>query len=364
MPMSLPRELVPAPAVQPSRYGLFSVATVTTDAGNGGRWEQGGVEFQSVQCAQGTVWAYGCGPAYTVTLTKTATANQWSVDYTPDAGPYEISVNGGAYAVVADGGTILAPNATNTVVVREQGGLGRRVSFAASQITNNAATGTTRAGGSVTQAYNDPKTGDGKPTTGGDPFGVLAGVACGSLGTLDVDDETRARAALAAAEQRLVEGVFERSGTPRLAAGGGVVTPAGVTALRIKRAVGELEQYLGAEYGGVGVLHMPRVLGPYAPVERDGAVLRTRLGTAVAFGSGYTGTSPTLAAPAAGSYWVYATGAVQVRRSAVFVPASGAETLDTATNQTLLVAERSYLVTVDCVPVAAALVDLDGEDGF
>lgn len=362
--MPMPREMVPAPTVQPYRYGLFSVAQVVTDGGDGARWEMGGIEFASVQCAQGTVWAYGCAPAYSVTLTKTATANQWSVDYTPNAGPYEVSVNGGAWAVVADAGTILTPNATNTVAVREQGGLRRRVAFPASQVTNNAATGTTRSGSSTTQAYNDPKTGDGKPTVSADPFGVLAGVACGSLGTLDVDDQERARAALAVAEQRLVERVFEQAGSPRLAAGAGVVTPGGTTATRIKRAVGALEQYLGDEYGGTGVLHMPRALAAYAPVERDGAVLRTRLGTGVAFGAGYTGVGPDGTAPAAGEMWIYATGAVQIRRSPVIVPATGAETLDRSTNQTLLIAERSYMVSVDCVPVAAALVDLDGEDEF
>ncbi|MEV4122930.1 hypothetical protein [Micromonospora sp. NPDC049645] len=357
---ALPRELVTAPTVESARYGLFSVATIITDSGNGERWEQGGVEFSSVQCAQGTVWAYGCGPAYVVTLTKTATANQWAVTYTPSAGTYEVRINGGGWAVIANAATILTPNASNTVEVREQAGLGRRVSLTA--VPNAPANGTTISGSSVTQAYNDPKTGDGKSWQQADPFGVLAGVSCKSVGTLDVDDEPRARAALAAAEQRLVEQVFERSGTPRLAAGGGVVTPGGSTALRIKRAVGVLEQYLGAEYGGVGALHMPRLLGPYAPVSKEGALLRTALGTPVAFGSGYTGVSPAGADAATGTAWIYATGAVQVRRSQVWVPAQGAETLDRSTNDVLLIAERSYMVSIDCVPVAAALVDLNGED--
>lgn len=350
----------PPPTTAPL-YGLYSVATVTTDAGAGDRWEAGGAEYTSVMCTQGAVWAVGCGPAFTATITKTATANQYSATLAPTVGPYEISINGGAYAAIVDGGTFTVPNANSTVIIRETGGLRRRVSF--SGVSNVAAQGTQQTGTSSTQAYNDPKTGDGKAWTTSDPFTVLAGVSCGSLGTLDVDDQARATAALAAAEQRLVEATFERGNVaPRLAAAGAVVTPAGTGGLRVRRAIGALEAYLRAEYGGTGVLHISPALAEYIEPTRDGAVLRTRLGTPIAFGSGYEGVAPAGTAPAANQLWIYATGAVAVRRSAVALPATGAETLDRATNQTLMIAERSIMVSIDCVPVAAALVDLAAED--
>lgn len=350
----------PPPTTAPL-YGLYSAATVITDAGTGARWEAGGAEYTSVMCAQGAVWAVGCGPAFTATITKTATVNQWSAALSPTVGPYEISVNGGAYAALLNGGTFTVPNANSTVVIRETSGLRRRVSF--SGVSNVAATSTSQAGTSSTQAYNDPKTGDGKSWTTSDPFTILAGVACGSLGTLGVDDEQRATAALAAAEERLVSATFEQGNIdPRLAAAGAVVTPIGSTGVEMKRAVGALEAYLRAEYGGVGVIHASPSLAEYMAPTRDGAILRTRLGTPIAFGAGYTGVAPAGTAPAANTSWLYATGAVTVRRSAVSIPATGAETLDRATNQTLLIAERSIMVSIDCVPVAAVLVDLAGED--
>jgi hypothetical protein len=362
------RTLIDPPVLLPAPYGLYSVATVTDDAGGGERWEAGGVEFTSIACAQADPWYVGCGPAFLVTITKTATASQWSVDFTPNVGPYEYAVNpagtpGDTYTAIVEGGTFTVPNTNSTVVLRESTGLRRRVTLTG--VSNAAATGSSLSGSSGTQAYNPFKTGDGKTYTSSDPFMVVAGVTCGSLGTLGVDDEQRARAALAASEQRAVESMFERGPISPALSGAGVVTPAGTSAVRVKRAVGALEAYIRANYGGVGVLHAPPLLAEYMGPTRQGNRLETKLGTPVAFGSGYLGAVPaTGAAPSANQAWIYATGAVMVRRTAVQVPATGAATLDRATNQTLMIAERGIMVTIDCLPVAAALVDLAAEDGY
>lgn len=364
----VPRTLIDPPVTTPPPYGLYSVARVTDDGPDIGpdqqRWEAGGIEFTSTACAQGTVWAIGCGPAFTVVLTKTVTANQWSADMTPNVGPYEISIAGAAFVAILDGGVFLTAAANATVVIRETTGLRRQVGFTG--VSNVAANGTQLSGTSSTQAFNNPKTGDGKSFETADPFTVLAGVACGALGTLNIDDQARARAALAAAEERLVSATFERGNIdPRLAAGGGVVLPAGPTAIRLRKAVGALETYLRQEYGGTGVLHMPPALAQYMCPIRDGAVLRTYLGTPIAFASGYEGVNPEDGEdPGTGTLWIYATGAVTVRRSPVVLPAVGAETLNRETNQTLMIAERQVIVAIDCVPVAAALVDLTAEDQF
>ena len=358
------RTLIDPPVVRAPAYGLYSVATTINDPDAGGpqgrRWEAGGIEFTSVNCATGAVWAVGCGPAFTVTVTKTATANQWSADLTPDVGPYEISVNAGAYAALLDGGTFTTNSASSTVTIRETTGLRRRITLA--NVSNAATTGATISGTSGSRAYNDAKAGVGKSYVSADPFQVLAGVACGSLGTLGVDDESRARQSLEAAEARLVEATFERGNINPSLVSAATLTPNGSNAVRVKRAVGILESYLRDNYGGTGVLHASPLLSPYLQTERDGNVRRTHLGTPVAFGSGYDGVSPAGAAPAANTVWLYATGAVTVRRSPVDVPATGAETLDRATNQTLLIAERAVMVSIDCVPPAAVLVDLAAED--
>lgn len=364
------RAIIDAPVLRPAGFGLYSVATVTDDgpptATNAPRWEMDGAQFTSLGCTQADVWAVGCGPAFTVTLTKTATAGQWSTDLTPNVGPYEFAINpagtpGDVYSPMSDFGTFVVPNTNSTVVIRETSGLRRRITLTG--VSNAAATGSTISGGSSNQAYNDPKTGDGKSYTGADPFIVMAGVACGSLGTLNVDDQARARAALAAGEQRAVEATFERGNIDPSLSNGAVVTPGGTGALRVKRAVGTLERYLRSEYGGVGVIHASPLLAEYIRPDRDGNVMRTQLGTPIAFGSGYLGVDPTSGAAApANQVWIYATGAVTIRRSAVSLPATGAETLDRSTNQVLMIAERGVMVAIDCVPVAAALVDLAGED--
>ena len=355
------RTLIDAPVLRPAPYGLYSVATVTEDGDAAQRWESGGIEFTSVGCSQGAVWQVGCGPAFSVVLTKTATANQWSANLTPDVGPYEISIAAAPYVALLDNGVFVTASAGATVIIRETTGLRRQIVLA--NVSNVATTGATISGSSSTQAYNDDKSGVGKTYTSSDPFMVIAGVACGSLGTLGVDDETRARASLAAAEPRLVERTFERGGIVPALVSASTVTLNGGTAVRVNRAVGLLEAYLRSNYGGTGVLHAAPILGEYIEPTRDGNVLRSRLGTPIAFGSGYAGVNPTTGAAApANQVWMYATGAVVIRKSAVQLPATGPETLDRATNQTLMIAERAIMVAVDCVPPAAVLVDLAGED--
>jgi hypothetical protein len=355
------RTLIDPPVLRPAPYGLYSVATVTEDGDQPQRWEAGGIEFTSLGCSQGAVWATGCGPAFAVTLTKTAVANQWSADLTPNVGPYEISIAAAPYVALLDGGVFVTASAGATVIIRETTGLRRQIVLA--NVSNVAATNATISGSSSTQAYNDPKAGVGKTYVQADPFMVIAGVACGSLGTLDVDDQDRARASLAAAEPRLVERTFERGNIVPALVSASTVTPNGATAVSVKRAVGLLETYLRSNYSGVGALHAAPILAEYMRPTKDGNVLRTRLGTPIAFGSGYAGVNPTTGAAApANQVWLYATGAIIVRRSQVQLPATGAETLNRVTNQTLMIAERSIMVAVDCVPPAAVLVDLAGED--
>lgn len=353
------RTLIDPPVLRPAPYGLYSVATVTDDGGTGDRWEAAGVEFTSLACTQGTVWEVGCGPAFSVTVTKTATANQWSADFTPNVGPYEIKIDAGAYSAIVEGGTFVTASATSTVIIRETTGLKRQVTLA--NVSNVATNGATLSASSGTSAYNNAKTGVGPGYTQADPFMVIAGVSCG-MGPLT--DGARAVAALAAAEARLVERTFERGAISPALVSASTVTLNGGTAVRVKRAVGLLETYLRSNYGGTGVLHAAPILAEYIKPTRDGNVLRTMLGTPIAFGSGYTGPNPgTGAAAPANQVWLYATGAVTVRRSAVQQPGDAREQFDRATNQTLMIAERGVMVAVDCVPPAAVLVDLAAEDG-
>jgi hypothetical protein len=183
------------------------------------------------------------------------------------------------------------------------------------------------------------------------PFTVYDGVTCAPIGLGDA--EGRARRRLAGSEQRQVEAAFW---TRQLAAAD---TPlvGGSPATGLAHAVGLLEEALGGNYNGLGVIHAPRWVAALAGsaylAVRDGSTLRTQLDTAWAFGAGYPGTGPGGVAPAAGHAWLYVTGAVVVRRGDVVVPATPqAGGLDKANNEMTVLAERTYVVAYDCVAYA------------
>ncbi|MGI5292791.1 hypothetical protein ACQEVF_57100 [Nonomuraea polychroma] len=192
----------------------------------------------------------------------------------------------------------------------------------------------------------------GQPRTyvNGSPFIVYAGVTCGPVANPLPEDVARRRLALGE-QWRVERTVWER----QLATADAVEATGAATAVPVVDAVAALEQALANLFGGQGVIHVPvRAAAHLAAaqlIERDGQMKRTTtIGTPVAVGGGYPGTGTDGSPPTAGQMHLYATGPVVVRRSDVVVPAtlrSGA--LNTSTNQALVVAERTYAVTTDCV---------------
>jgi hypothetical protein len=198
----------------------------------------------------------------------------------------------------------------------------------------------------------------------GSPFVVYAGFNCHLVGRSEADVQARAAQALALGEQRAVEQAYwtgEAGNYPLLAdpaavvLGGGAVSPIA--------ALGALEGYLGSNYGGIGVIHTPRAV--VAWLSREGVLSRDRdrlvtdLGTWVAAGGGYAvNTGPDGTPAAAGTAWMYATGAVVVRRSPVWLnPDSVAQALDRTSNLVHLLAERTYVITHECI-LAAVLTTI------
>lgn len=127
-------------------------------------------------------------------------------------------------------------------------------------------------------------------------------------------------------------------------------------------ALGQVESALASCYGGQGVIHIPYLALPtftsrmlMMPESPNGPI-RTLAGNLVVPGVGYTGSSPAGAAPAAGTAWIYATGAVFGFRSEVFTRRFP-DTFDRSENTVKAMASRTYLFGFECCHIGA-LVNL------
>lgn len=126
-------------------------------------------------------------------------------------------------------------------------------------------------------------------------------------------------------------------------------------------ALGVLEAELADCYHGQGVIHMPAEALPtfaaWKLLREEGGALYTVKGNRVVVGDGYTGSSPAGAAPAAGTTWIYATGAVFGYRADVPVIKNAVEGFDRIENTYKMIAERVYVLGFECCHLAT-LVDL------
>lgn len=197
--------------------------------------------------------------------------------------------------------------------------------------------------------------------TGGDPFTVYHMEECRAPGGAYQAASARAVTALQRGESIAVEDAFADylAGLPEGAAED--VTPtAGAVSPKVALAV--LEQEAGARYGGVPTFHVSRgIASLFASdglLERSGTHLETKLGSLVSAGAGYAAMpgprvdadTPGTPAPD-GETWMWATGPVVLRRSAVLTPDEPA--FDPKTNTHLALAERVYVPTIEtCVLLA------------
>jgi hypothetical protein len=203
-------------------------------------------------------------------------------------------------------------------------------------------------------------TGPGVQLILGDPFVVTAAIACQSVGRPLADFPRIAVERLTAGEQWAVEKAFWDGG-PDLAgqiAGVGTlpdVTPTDST--KLSKVVGALEEWLyaTAKYPYAGIIHAPvhiasEAAGVFDVQASTDQLKKTALGNVWCFGAGYSGRGP---ANTAGETWLAVTGAVRLFRSALpFVP-EVPSALDRTTNVVEVVAEREYVLTVDCAIAVA-----------
>lgn len=192
----------------------------------------------------------------------------------------------------------------------------------------------------------------------GEPFTLYHGFACKLLDTQEARGIIARR--FAYAEPRALEHVFwtgDAGNYPALATDPNLVVLATV-ATDIVQALALLEQEISETYGGVATIHAPRQAGPYAAeshlIVQDGPRLRTPLGSLWAFGAGYDPTiGPTgETEPTTSQVWMYATGQVTARRGQVMIVPEGGNTIDRVTNETTVLAERTWVLTRDCLTIA------------
>ncbi len=231
---------------------------------------------------------------------------------------------------------------------------------------------------SVTGGPNMAPTAFGMETRGTSAFSPYAYIDCSTVGHIE-EAQQLASAALTSGEGRAVEREFwtgEFGTQPHLAANAAVTGSDGTleqtaavvvtgAALDAVEALGVLEDALGSCYGNEGVIHVTPAtlthLFNLSVVYRDGARLRSPNGHLVAAGSGYPGTGPDGTAPAGGHAWMYATGAVTVRRSGIVLPSpQQVQVIDRNKNDVVQVAYRTYVIGWECCHFAA-LVRLGGE---
>lgn len=132
------------------------------------------------------------------------------------------------------------------------------------------------------------------------------------------------------------------------------ITPAGGP-VSAKIGTAELEGYAAATYSGQPTLHLPYTIGSLLMLDNSldlaqGGKFFTRLGAKAAIGPGYEfpNSGPDGVEAAVGTRWLYATGEVMVARSVLKTFSQR----DYGTNDIYALAERRYLVAIDCFAAA------------
>lgn len=195
------------------------------------------------------------------------------------------------------------------------------------------------------------------------PVTIYAGTQCNPVGRSYQEAVDTSREALRMGEQRALEQWLMSEVLCPLATANDLTPAAGP--LNIAQGVAVLEGWLGENYGGTGVLHVPAgaaaLLGCCNIVHLERRSARTLLGNCVIMGSGYgINVGPPDCLPAeAGEAWLYITGPIRVRREGVYnVPDEDSQSVRITTNDRLVLAERTFVVELACCMAAAVRIEV------
>lgn len=202
------------------------------------------------------------------------------------------------------------------------------------------------------------------------PYVAYASMVCGSQ-TYDFPTmERRVRARLASKEQTEAEMMlwgttagddvsYFHAGAP---ATNITVTSLGA-ATSLVAGVAVLEQQMASCYANhPALIHMRPKLAAFMARDHqnarwDGTVWRTQRGNVIVFGDGYSGIGPAADPPTATTEWIFGTGRVVIWRSDQTDVPDPRQTFDRVANQYKLIAERQYVVAVECC-IAAVKVTI------
>lgn len=189
--------------------------------------------------------------------------------------------------------------------------------------------------------FDDPE------TVTGTPFAIYRGTLLSLLDEADISAEDL----LDSGSSFAVEAALQRTVLNPTATVVG--DPTGVSP---RMALALLEQYAGERYMGVPTFHVNRFGAVFMPLETESedGVVTTKQGSFVANGAGYGPAGPGGVNAEAGQFWLYVTGQVNLWRSEILTR----EGYDLKKNQRVLLAERIYIPTVECI-VAAVLVNAE-----
>lgn len=223
----------------------------------------------------------------------------------------------------------------------------------------------------------EPKEFEGPNWLNGFRFAVYGGISCKPFGF----DEQRAKDNIervfrlkesVGVERALMQTRFGADG-PDLDPGAGVnlaweaatdITPTG-GAVSPKVGFGLLEEYAASVYAGAPTLHLPRSVASLT-VDTQWELVNgkgvSKLGSNVAAGGGYAlpNTGPDGLDAPDNERWIYVSGQVLIQRGDLILPPP---VTDYQTNDIYALAERTYIVAVDCFAAAIRVSVEDVIDG-
>lgn len=334
------RSLIDGPKPAPRPFGLFSVADVKM----AGTRDNSGFEYE-VLCGRNV--EYYVDPCSTfVTKVDAAAASPFPAtvkiaDIVP--GDYTIDWGDGtadSTLTIADGDFLVTSthnyttNTETTVTVVGPLGFGTRTA--------------TITPGTASEAPADAlvkQEQDGVTTVFGEPVHIYGLSKCKPVGLDKATRTARAMAALTANEEYAIEAAL------LVRAFGSAVDLTGGTATNAKRALALLENYAARHYAGVPVLHLdPFTASELAAdglIEKAGNQMKTKLGTLVVVGAGYS------QHPLPTNVTAWISGMVVVKQGV----ASVQDAVETGApdNSVTDLAERTDTVSVECFVASAEI---------